>query len=484
MSYADNLIILDRNGQVDQCGNPQEVLAVVPDLKAVLVTRRDSKEAITSQNEDNVAAAAATTATVAPELLGIKDQQGGITITDSAVQQHLLTDHSADAARQAGDSAVYKFYATAAGWPSIVIFALAMAVFAFCDAFPSIWLKWWAEADVKAEHAGSNLGKWLGVYSILVAGAIASCFVAMWKLFITIINDSGLFFHKGLVEKVSQAPLGFFTTTDIGVTINRFSQDLQLIDMELPPAVLLATMSGAFGVAQIVLVSASSKYMAIFLPFLFLAFYLLGHFYLRTARQLRLLDIEHKAPLYSQIIDTISGIVTIRAFGWQARSAEKNQRLLRDSQRPYYLLFCAQRWLTFAVNMMITVFAILLVTFSTQLREQIGPGYIGVALSNILAFNFTAQAVIESWVQLEVSLGAVARIRAFTASMESEDDQVSRQLKELKPEKQMKTIGSEDLALLDKSWPARGQIDFEQLCASYPWVPSEQPLTLYRRKRA
>ena len=49
---------------------------------------------------------------------------------------------------------------------------------------------------------------------------------------------SGERFHKVLLDTVLGAPMSFFSTTDTGVTVNRFSQDLMLIDMELPISAL------------------------------------------------------------------------------------------------------------------------------------------------------------------------------------------------------------------------------------------------------
>ena len=49
---------------------------------------------------------------------------------------------------------------------------------------------------------------------------------------------SGEKFHFILLKTVLSAPMSFFVKTDSGVTLNRFSQDLQLIDMELPTAAL------------------------------------------------------------------------------------------------------------------------------------------------------------------------------------------------------------------------------------------------------
>jgi hypothetical protein len=58
--------------------------------------------------------------------------------TAAALQEVDLTAQlQADAARQMGDSTVYKFYIESAGWPTLITFIIAIIVFAFCDSFPS-----------------------------------------------------------------------------------------------------------------------------------------------------------------------------------------------------------------------------------------------------------------------------------------------------------------------------------------------------------
>ena len=85
--------------------------------------------------------------------------------------------------------------------------------------------------------------------------------------------------------------MSFHTTVDSGVTVNRFSQDLRLIDMELPQALFTVMTTVAGGVAQFILVCVSAKYMAAFLPFLSVMLSTIQFVYRRTARLLRLLDI-------------------------------------------------------------------------------------------------------------------------------------------------------------------------------------------------
>ncbi|KAL9565119.1 hypothetical protein ACKAV7_010764 [Fusarium commune] len=375
--------------------------------------------------------------------------------TDALVDSEVVLSDEAkeDAGRRTGDMAIYLYYIRAIGWIPSLIFVFAICAFIVCQSFPTIWLNWWAAANADAPFA--RLGYYLGIYAMLGGLAIIFLVLSTWQMIVTMVPLSGNSFHQSLLKTVLSAPMSFFAATDAGVTINRFSQDLQLVDMDLPLSALNTFATFVLCIAEMVLISVGSYYTAIAFPFLFAALWIVQHTYLRTSRQLRFMDLEAKSPLYALFTESVAGLATLRAFGWRDALEKKHHDLLDRSQRPFYLLYAAQRWLTLVLDLFVTVIAVLVVVLVTQLRGVLPTGLIGVALVNIIQFSQHLKLLMSFWTTLETHIGAISRIKSFTSDTASEHEP---QEKEQPP----------------SIWPSKGQIVFENVSAGY--TPSENVL--------
>lgn len=166
-------------------------------------------------------------------------------------------------------------------------------------------------------------------------------------------------------------------------------------------------------IMSIALISIGSSYMAASIPVAVFALYWIQRFYLRTSRQLRLLDLETKTPLYQHFTETLEGVSTIRAFNWQTPFDKKCFEKLNDSQRPLFILACIQRWLSLVLGLLIAGMAVLLVALALCVPQASSGGALGVALNSILAFNMSLTMLISAWTNAETSLGSVARTESF-----------------------------------------------------------------------
>lgn len=134
------------------------------------------------------------------------------------------------------------------------------------------------------------------------------------------------------------------------------------------------------------LIAISSAYMLPSFPPIIAAFYFTQRFYLRTSRQIRFIDLETKAPLYTHFLESLSGLSTIRGFGWEAEFERQNRALLKASQRPFFMLATIQRWLTLMLSFIVSVLAIVLALVAVELRNSINPGLLGLALVNVVSY--------------------------------------------------------------------------------------------------
>lgn len=162
---------------------------------------------------------------------------------------------------------------------------------------------------------------------------------------------------------------------------------------------------------QIIVIGIGTKYVAIAVPICLAIAYGIQVFYLRTSRQLRLLELEAKSPLYSYFSETSDGLLTIRAFHWQSRLTTHFQELADMSQQPYLQLFYIQCWLTFVLNCLTMGLAVLLVGLGVSMRSSTSAPIFGTAMINLLGFSDSLEGFISSWTTLETSLGAIARVK-------------------------------------------------------------------------
>ncbi|KAK6207066.1 hypothetical protein LQW54_007494 [Pestalotiopsis sp. IQ-011] len=210
----------------------------------------------------------------------------------------------------------------------------------------------------------------------------------------------------------------------------------------------------AFSTLQLAaLAIVAVSYFAAVLPFVACALFFLQRFYLKTSRQLRLLDLEAKAPLYSHVLESLQGIATIRAYGWTSSHVAKNLALLDRAQKPYYLLLCIQRWLALVLGLTVAGLAILLTTLGVTLRIRLDAGLLGVALVNMMNLGQSLNALITSWTLLETSLGAISRVKTFSEDTPSE--------------KPREVVDTRILA----GWPSRGSVVIENWSAHYNGHP-------------
>jgi ATP-binding cassette subfamily C (CFTR/MRP) protein 1 len=158
--------------------------------------------------------------------------------------------------------------------------------------------------------------------------------------------------------------------------------------------------------------------------------------------------LEANAPLYSHFIETLSGLITIRAFGWAEFYTLKNRVLLNNSQKPYYLLLCIQRWLVFVLDLVVAGLAVVLVGMAVALRAKLNAGLIGLALVNMMSLSHALTQLVQHWTLLETSLGAIARIKDFSENTPTE-------------------TSPGEIDNPDPSWPSQGALRFENVSASY-----------------
>ncbi|THX27560.1 P-loop containing nucleoside triphosphate hydrolase protein [Aureobasidium pullulans] len=330
-----------------------------------------------------------------------------ILLADSAAAliNPLPTETKSPVSRLRPDSEVYSQYFKSFGFYYTALYFALLALYVGSIQMQSVWLKWWAAAETMA---GSKLIVQASVFTAISCIAILLSISLFGYSLLSLLARSSLHLHVRQWEALMKVTYVAWITQSIGGVINRFSQDVMIINTQLANA------------------------------------------FINTAMQLRTLDLEAKAPLCAHFLQSASGLASIKAFGWSENYREKNIQLLRNSQVPYYLLGSVQNWLALVLNLVVAGLATAVVSIAFNLKD-LDTGYLGLALTGIMDIGFHFEILIQSWTSLETSLGAVARMNQFVNELPQE---------------------AEGQIAPSTSWPERGEINIQNLTASYSIDPA------------
>jgi ABC-type multidrug transport system fused ATPase/permease subunit len=258
--------------------------------------------------------------------------------------------------------------------------------------------------------------------------------------------------HDTMLGGVMHSPLRFFETTPSGRILNRFSADIQQLDMELAGrgfrftqglSAALATAAGIVGVAVAAIVPFSiATYFSIHVSRLY------GAAVRETAR----LGAITRSPVFSLFNDALRGHSTLRAFGRERHILGQFEAAtllsLNTELRRWDLVF----WLTMRLTViscgvMACLLVVLVLGGESVVLPALGNGAAGLLL--VLAFSLLGrvQRLCHEFFGLATVLVPWERCQQWAA---------------LDPEEK-----AADQAGVPDQWPDAGGIDFRHVCLRY-----------------
>lgn len=279
LPFADHIIALDENGTISEQGTFQELVANRGYVYGLNVEDRLDQRSGDGESLPKDAT----------------EHAGELKVT-AAIAPREAKKSEDEHSRMFGDVQVYKHYFARIGIPSQVAFLVSALAWGFFYSFPTVWLTFWSD-DVTSSNPGHSNSFFLGLYALFqICTPISLLFMSL-ICFRTMVHQSGSRLHQDALNTVISAPLRFFSRTDTGTITNLFSQDMTLVDGRLPMALTNLSLYVFSSLGQAAVIATSSPYLAVTYPFLLALLYFIQKFYLRTSRQMRLLDLETKSPL-------------------------------------------------------------------------------------------------------------------------------------------------------------------------------------------
>ena len=462
--HADVVVILDQGrvkdyGSFDEVSsrNP-EVLRMNPvklssnDLKSLDDTGAQTREAGAQRDEESQSSASTNEKLRRQTTSGSLGEEKG---NDGAHAAKSKTTKSArkpasnivvseDRAKGKVASRVYRTYIREWSKRPFILPALVATLCVAtqtCVTGRDYWLSRWSD-----ESNASDGSFYLRVYAIIAfSGAILQGFNSLTMTVGTLRAADAI--HQSLLHRIMRLPMSFFDSNPTGRIMNRFTKDTEDIDQLLPSTwntVLLMSVQFVFSIVAICIVAPSV--VVVVVPVLWI-FKTIQQIYLMSSRELARLASVTRSPIFVHFGESVSGLTTIRAYGFQHESLSQACRLVDKNNRAYWPTMAVNRWLSCRLEILghtITFITAISVAFFVSTSS----GLSGFAISSSLNLTGMLNWLVRQLTQIETQMNSVERVLHYS----THETEAAPVVEGKRP---------------PETWPSRGRIRVENLWLRY-----------------
>ena len=336
----------------------------------------------------------------------------------------------------------YLAYFKEVGGPLTWLFVLLIFVFnEFVTIAFSIFIAFWAL-------------KTFSNHESITIVAITASISLVWTLFkdtilALLLTKASSSYHNKMLNRIARSPVSFFDTNPLGRILNRFSNDMGVLDRALPTAYLdvadcvffIFSLFIAVGIITPVILGPIGVSIVVIVLLYMLCY--------ESIRQSRGFELTSRSPLFSQFSATLSGIIIIRLYNQSDNFISKFRTFLNYNTQGSCAFSNTARFFGFYVDFAYNLAAYGSFFILIAIRRSSG-GLSGLILIFLIMVTGVLQYVLRQVVQTHVLMASVARVRAYC-------------IKPVEAPLKLK----EDAKVQEKGWPTAGEIDFDNVYMRY-----------------
>lgn len=346
---------------------------------------------------------------------------------------------------------VLKAYVLAGGCAVFTSMMLMVILQQTSDLVTQSWLAAWTSGSGFGTNTTErNAMFYIGIYIGL--GLAQGLFLFFRNIFLVVVHSkkAARVLHNRMVAAVLRSKIVFFDKNPLGRVLNRFTRDMDFLDVALVQAISQFINSAAGTCGGLIMICIIYPYFIIIVVVMGLAYHFFTKYFRHAARELQRLEAVSRSPIFSMLSEAQAGVATIHAYGISKLIVGLADEAVAINTGIFFIMQSCTTWLQMRLDLLAVTILLAVTLVPIIWPNLLQPGYVGLAISYAFDTNTMMKMLARMGADMEQKFNAVDRVLDYAENIEPEAPWVEQADQALPP-----------------NWPTSGHLCFKDVTMRY-----------------